>query len=137
LVTDEEGGSPEGSVHGGMARPVGNDSDGQCPVVEVGGSWFGKVVGTRAVVGVASTERVGGQRWLGDGRRLEQRRTTRGRVERMRRERWSGDGSEEVKKSGFASGPIRVGDKDAGRRTWPTAVELGPPLRGQAAGTHA
>jgi hypothetical protein len=63
--------------------------------------------------------RVGGRRRLGDGRRLEQRRTMRGRVERTRRERWS----REVKKSGFASGPIRAGDKDArggahGRPRW-------------------
>jgi hypothetical protein len=37
-------------------------------VVEVGGSQFGKVVGTRAVVGVVLTERVGGQTRLGGGR---------------------------------------------------------------------
>jgi hypothetical protein len=91
--------------------------------MEVGGSWLEKVVETRAVVGVASIERVGGRRRLGDGRCLEQRRTARGRAERTRRERWSGDGSGEVKKSGFASGPIRAGDKDArggthGRPRW-------------------
>jgi hypothetical protein len=37
-------------------------------VVEVGGSQFRKMVGTRAVVGAASMERVGGRWRLGGGR---------------------------------------------------------------------
>jgi hypothetical protein len=68
LVTGEGGGSPEGGVHGGTARPEGNGGEGRRPVVEVGDSRLGKVVGTRAVVGAVSTERVGGQRQLGGGR---------------------------------------------------------------------
>jgi hypothetical protein len=68
LVTGEGGGSPEGSFHGGMARPEGNNGEGRRPVVEVGGSRFRKVVETRAVIGVASMERVGGRRQLGSGR---------------------------------------------------------------------
>jgi hypothetical protein len=112
LVTDEGGGPPQGGVHGGAARPEGNGGEGRRPVLEVGGSRLGKVVGTRAVIGAASTERVRGQRLLGSGRRLEQRQTVGGRAKRTRRERWSGDGSTEVKKSGFASEPMRAGDKD-------------------------
>jgi hypothetical protein len=54
LVTSEGGGSPEGSFHGGTTQPEGNGGEGRRPVVEVGGSRFGKVVGTLAVVGVAS-----------------------------------------------------------------------------------
>jgi hypothetical protein len=69
LVTGEGGGSPEGGVHGGTAQPEGNGGEGRRPVVEVGDSWLRKVVGTRTVIGVASTERVGGQRRLGGGRR--------------------------------------------------------------------
>jgi hypothetical protein len=53
LVTGEGGGSPEGSVHGGAARPEGNNGEGRRPVVEVGSSWLGKVVRTQAVVGAA------------------------------------------------------------------------------------
>jgi hypothetical protein len=68
LVTGEEGGSPEGGFHGGTEWAEGNGSEGWRPVVEVGGSWFGKVVGTRAVVGVALTECVCVRRWLGGGR---------------------------------------------------------------------
>jgi hypothetical protein len=47
-----------GSFHGGAARPEGNGSEGQRPVVVVvvGSSWFGKVAGAQAVVGVVSTE---------------------------------------------------------------------------------
>jgi hypothetical protein len=78
------------------------------------GAQLGKVVGTRAVVRVASTERVGGRRRLGSGRCLEQNRcTVGGGAERTRQERWSRDGRGEVKKSGFASEPRRTGDKDA------------------------
>jgi hypothetical protein len=69
LVSSEGGGSPKGGVHGGAARPKGNDREGRRPVVEVGGSRLGKVVGTWVIVGVASTERVSGQRQLGGGRR--------------------------------------------------------------------
>jgi hypothetical protein len=69
LVTSEGGGSPEGSFDDGVAWPEGNGSEGRRLVVEVGGPWFGKVVKTRAVIGVASTERVGGRRWLGGGQR--------------------------------------------------------------------
>jgi hypothetical protein len=47
-----------------VARPEGNVGDGQRPVVEVGGSRLGKLVGTRAVVGAASMERVCGRRRL-------------------------------------------------------------------------
>jgi hypothetical protein len=67
LVTGEGRGSPEGGFHRGTARPEGNGGDRRRPEVEVGDSRFGKVVGTRAVVGVASTERVGGRRRLGGG----------------------------------------------------------------------
>jgi hypothetical protein len=46
-----------GSFHGGAARPEGNGGEGQRPVVVVvGSSWFGKVAGARAVVGVVWTE---------------------------------------------------------------------------------
>jgi hypothetical protein len=55
LVTSEGGGSLEGNFHGGTAQPEGNGGEGRRPVVKVGGSQFGKVVGTRAVIGVAST----------------------------------------------------------------------------------
>jgi hypothetical protein len=60
LVTGEGGGSLEGGFHGGVAWPEGNGGEGRRLVVEVGGSRFGKVVRTRAVVGVVLTERVGG-----------------------------------------------------------------------------
>jgi hypothetical protein len=60
LATGERGGSPEGSVHGGAARPEGNGGEGWRPVVEVSGSWPGKVVGTRVIVGAKLMERVGG-----------------------------------------------------------------------------
>jgi hypothetical protein len=53
LVTDEGGGSPKGSVHGGVARPEGNNGEGRRPVVEVGSSRLRKVVRTQAVVGAA------------------------------------------------------------------------------------
>jgi hypothetical protein len=71
LVSSEGGGSPEGGVHGGAAWPEGNGGEGRCPVVEVGGSRLGKMVGTRAVVGAASAECVSGQRRLGGGRRWQ------------------------------------------------------------------
>jgi hypothetical protein len=45
-----------GSFPGGTARPEGNDGEGWRPMVVVGGLQFRKVVGTRVVVGVASTE---------------------------------------------------------------------------------
>jgi hypothetical protein len=64
FATGERGGSLEGSVLRGVARPEGNDGEGWRPVVEVVGSWLGKVVGTRAVDGAASMERVGGWRRL-------------------------------------------------------------------------
>jgi hypothetical protein len=67
LVTGEGGVSPEGGFHGGAAQPEGNGGEGRRPVEEVGGSWFGNVVGTWAVVGMASTERVSCWRWLSDG----------------------------------------------------------------------
>jgi hypothetical protein len=66
LVTGEGGGSPEGA-----ARPEGNDGEGRRPVLEVGGSWLEKVIGTRTVVGAALTEHVGGRRRLGGGRRRQ------------------------------------------------------------------
>jgi hypothetical protein len=47
-----------------MTHPEGNDGEGRRPVVEVSGSRLGKVVGTRAVIGAASTEHVGGRRRL-------------------------------------------------------------------------
>jgi hypothetical protein len=53
------------------------------------------------------------------------------RAERTRQEWFSRDGSGEVKMSGFASEPRRVG-----RRTWQPAVELRPPACGQAAVMH-
>jgi hypothetical protein len=60
----------------GAARSEGNGSEGRHPVVEVSGSRLGKVVGTRAVVGVASMESVGGQRRLGGGRRRQSKAST-------------------------------------------------------------
>jgi hypothetical protein len=84
LVTNEGGGPPQGGVHGGVAQPEGNGGEGRRPVLEVGGSRLGKVVGTRAVIGAASTERVRGQRLLGSGRRLEQRQMVGGRAKRTR-----------------------------------------------------
>jgi hypothetical protein len=76
LVTSEGGGSLEGSFNDGAARPEGNGSEGRRLVVEVGGPRFRKVVKTRAVIGVASTERVGGRRWLGGGQRQQVRAST-------------------------------------------------------------
>jgi hypothetical protein len=68
----------------GASRSEGNDGEGRHPMVEVGGSRLRKVVETRAVVGAASTERVGGWRWLGGGRRLEQRQMMGGKAKRTR-----------------------------------------------------
>jgi hypothetical protein len=48
-----------GSFHGGAARSEGNGGQGRCPVVVVGSSQYGKVLGARAVAGVASMEREG------------------------------------------------------------------------------
>jgi hypothetical protein len=50
-----------------------------------------------------------------------------GKAEAKRAERGAG-----VKKSAFASEPGHTG-----RRTWPTATELRPPVHGQAAGARA
>jgi hypothetical protein len=69
-----EGGSPEGGFHLGTARSKGNNGEGQRPVVEVGDSQLGKVVGTWEVVGVASMEHVGGWRRLESGQRLQSMR---------------------------------------------------------------
>jgi hypothetical protein len=64
LATSERGGSPEGSIDRGAAQPEGNIDEGWRPVVEVGGSRLGKVVGTQAVVGAASMEHISGRRRL-------------------------------------------------------------------------
>jgi hypothetical protein len=71
LVIGEGRGSPEGGVHRGMTLLARNGGGGRRPVVGVVGSWLGKVVGTRAVVGAASKERVDGRRRLGSDRCLE------------------------------------------------------------------
>jgi hypothetical protein len=102
LATDERGGSLEGGVHGGVTRPEGNDGEGRRPVVEVDSSRLGKVVGTRAVVGAASTERICGQR------RLEQ--AIHGDSVRPRRN--GGGGAEEqprapTRRSGELSASVR------------------------------
>jgi hypothetical protein len=60
-------------------------------VVEVGGSQFGKVVGTRAVVGVVLTERVGGQTRLGGGQRWQGKASA---TEVWERVRWCEEESE-------------------------------------------
>jgi hypothetical protein len=91
LVTSEGGGSPEGGFHGGVARPEGNGGEGRRPVVQVGGSWFGKVVGTWAVVGVALMERIGGRRRLGGGRRWQDMELA---AEEWERVRWHEEESE-------------------------------------------
>jgi hypothetical protein len=49
---------------GGAARLEGNGGEGWHPVVGVSGSRLGKVVGTRAVIGATSMERVGDRRRL-------------------------------------------------------------------------
>jgi hypothetical protein len=67
-----------------MARSEGNGGEGWRSVMEVGSSQFRKVVGTRAVVGVASTERVSGRRRLGGGQRQQGKASAAEEWERMR-----------------------------------------------------
>jgi hypothetical protein len=55
--TSERRAHRRGSFHGGATRLEGNCGEGRRLVVVVGGSRLGMVVGTRAIVGVASTER--------------------------------------------------------------------------------
>jgi hypothetical protein len=57
--TSERRAHRRGGFHGGTARPEGNGGEARRPMVVVGNSWYRKVVGTRAIVGVASTEREG------------------------------------------------------------------------------
>jgi hypothetical protein len=74
-----------------VAQPEGNDGEGWRSVVEVGGSRFRKVVGTRAVVGVASTECVSGWRRLGGDRRRQGKASM---AEEWERVRWREEESE-------------------------------------------
>jgi hypothetical protein len=54
--TSERRAHQRGSFHGGVARSEGNGGEGRRPVVVVGSSRFGKVVGAWVVIGVVSTE---------------------------------------------------------------------------------